>query len=157
MQIIIRIGRIICTDIAAEDIYKVLSSPEHSGKLLSRINSLSAKEKLGITVSSFSLSEDLTAALEVARIDYPTVVKKFLPAVKKSLLNAEGVPSLFRPIIRKASAEQICAFLDRLPSDKDTVLATLINRNRQQLITKIQDMAQENGIRLTVVSLEAHA
>lgn len=155
MQIIIRIGRISCTDIAAEDICKVLSSPEHSGKLLSRINSLSAKEKLGITVSSFSLSEDLTAALEVARIDYPTVVKKFLPAVKKSLLNAEGVPSLFRPIIRKASAEQICALLDRLP--KDTVLATLINRNRQKLITKIQDMAQENGIRLTVVSLEAHA
>ena len=32
-----------------------------------------------------------------------------------------------------------------------------INRNQQKLITKIQDMAQENGIRLTVVSLEAQA
>ena len=32
-----------------------------------------------------------------------------------------------------------------------------INRNQQKLITKIQDMAQESGFRLTVVSLEAQA
>lgn len=145
--------------IPAETIQKALSNivTDHSGKIVNMINALSANEKLGITVSSISLSADLTARMDVSRIDYPVVVEKFLPGLKKSLLSAGGVPSLLRPMIGKASAEQICALLDRLPGDKDSLLAALINQNQQRLISKIQEIAEGVGVRLAVESLEMRA
>ena len=130
---------------------------DHSGKIVNMINALSASENLGITVSSVSLSADLTAKLEVSRIDYPVVVEKFLPGLKKSLLSAGGVPSLLRPMIEKASVPQICALLDRLPGDKDTLLATLINQNQQRLISKVQEIVEGAGVQLTVESLEVRS
>lgn len=130
---------------------------DHSDKIVNMINALSASENLGITVSSVSLSADLTAKLEVSRIDYPVVVEKFLPGLKKSLLSAGGVPSLLRPMIEKASVPQICALLDRLPGDKDSLLATLINQNQQRLISKVQEIVEGAGVQLTAESLEVRS
>lgn len=130
---------------------------KNRGGILDMLNGLSAQEGLGITASSISLSADLTAVLEVSAIDYPVVVEKFLSTAKRGLLKASGVPSLLRPMIEKATPAQICALLEYLPGSKDAALAMLINQNQRKLISKIQEIAEKNGVRLTIASLDAKA
>ena len=91
----------------------------HNEQIVNTINDLLTKKELGVNVSGLSVSQPLVISLEVDRIDYPRVIAKFLPTVKKSLLKMGGAVKLLHPMIEKASAEQICGILDRIPGNKE--------------------------------------
>ena len=124
--------------------------------LLEAINAKLSARKIGVTVTDFSVSSDLTVTAQLGRLDYPGLVNRFLPAVRKKLLNMGGPAALLRPMIEKASAEQICGLLDRFAGgNKDAFLASLINQNQKKLISYIEKAAKKEHIPLKVHSVHA--
>lgn len=129
---------------------------EHKAHLLSLVNDLAQKNRIGLSVSDFSMNRHLEIVAEVDSIDYPCLVDKFLPLVKKNLLARGGMVTLLRPMIEKASADQICDLLDRfVGSNTDGFMATLINQNQNKLAELIEDTAAKQHIRLNISSVSA--
>lgn len=127
---------------------------EYEEKILGAINKMSEEYMLGVTLSDFSVDKDLELAAAIDRIDYPCIVDRFLPMVKEKLLSMGNMIALLRPVIEKASADQICGLLDRfVGSKKDELLATLINQNQQTLISVIEDAAGKQNVQLKLDSI----
>ena len=126
--------------------------------LLSMINQKLSSRKIGVTVTGFTVDSDLTVTAHLGQLDYPGLVNRFLPAVRKKLLNMGGPAALLRPMIEKASAEQICGLLDRFAgSNKDAFLASLINQNQKKLVSYIEKAAKKERIPLKIHSVHAEA
>lgn len=128
---------------------------EHREEILKFLNNLLEQNQIGIELSDFELWSDLMVTAQTERIDYPVLVERFLPNLKELLLSQGGVVAMMRPLIRKASAEQVCGLLDQfLGARKDEILASMVNQNQRALISRMEDMAKKQDIDLTLTSLE---
>lgn len=131
---------------------------EHKAHLLSLVNNLAQAHRVGLSVSDFSMNRHLEIMAVVDDIDYPCLVDRFLPLVKRNLLARGGMAALLRPMIEKASVDQICDLLDRFVGiNKDAFMATLINQNQDKLVELIEEIAAKQNIRLKISSVSAQA
>lgn len=131
---------------------------ENKEQILSLVNKLTKEHRIGLSVSDFSMNRHLEIGAEVDDIDYPCLVDRFLPLVKKNLLARGGMVALLRPMIEQASADQICGLLDRfMGSNKDAFMAALINQNQDKLAELIEDTAAKQNIQLKISSVSAQA
>ena len=132
----------------------VESAAESRGRLTEYVNALLAKHRMGITVSEIILNRQLEITAKVKEIDYPCLVEKYLPEVREKLLELGGMVKLLHPVIRKASAQELCSLLDRFcSSQKEFLLPSLINQNQKVLISRMETLAQNQGIRLKIESV----
>lgn len=131
---------------------------ENKARLLCAINKLAEKNEIGISMSHFSMSRNLEIAAEVEIIDDLRLVNKFLPVIKEKLLAMGSVPGMLRPVIERASADQICSLLNRFAgTNKGAFLASLINQNQNRLITLLEDAAGRQNIHLKIGSVSVQA
>lgn len=129
---------------------------EHREGLLSAVNGNLSRRKLGVTVTDLSVSRNLEVTVTLGQLDYPNLVSRFLPAVRKKLLSPGGPAALLRPMIEKASPEQICSLLDRFAGgNRDAFLASLISQNQKPLISFLEKAAEREHISLRIQSVQA--
>ena len=126
--------------------------------LLSTVNRKLSSRKVGVTLTDLAVEPDLTVMARLGQLDYPYLVNRFLPAIRKKLLNMGGPAVLLRPVIEKASAEQICGLLDRLAgNNKDAFLVSLINQNGGKLISALEKTAKKEQLTIRIQSVRAEA
>ena len=126
--------------------------------LIQIINNELNHQRIQVTLTDFAIDQELNIIAHLGQLDYPSLVSRFLPAVRRRLLKMGGPAALLRPLIEKASAEQICGIMDRLAgSNKDAFLVTLINQNQSKFISFIEKTAKKEYLRVTVESLRAEA
>lgn len=131
---------------------------EHKAWILSKANEMARKNGIGITIRDLTVTGELEFRGIVEEIDYRSIVLKFLPLVRKKLASIGEVPALLRPMLAKASPEQILGILDRIPQGiKDEIVISLLNQYQDQLREQIVKLARDNGIALTVEALEIRA
>lgn len=131
---------------------------QYKPNILLAINRLSAENGLGVCLSDLTLDRELNVEATVDRIDYSCLVDRFLGVIKEKLMGMGGMIVMLRPMIRNASATQVCDLMDRfLGERKDSFVASIINQNKQMLILVIEDAAKKQDLRLTIrdLSLEA--
>lgn len=127
---------------------------EYKERILRTLNDLSTNHKLGLQLADCSIDQNLNIMAEISEIDYVAIVDRFLPMIRDKLLGMGGLVTMFRPVIRNASAEQLCGLLDRFVGDnKEHFLASLVNQNQQRLISAIEDAAQKQDISLKISSI----
>ena len=131
---------------------------EYKDGILRLINKLSDDHKIGVTLVDCRMEPDLTITAVVGRIDYLCVAERFLPVIKEKLLGMGGFAAMLRPVIRIASAEQLCGLLNRFVGDKkDAFLTSLINQNQERLISVNEEAATKQDVRLQIASVFAEA
>lgn len=131
---------------------------EYSDKVLQMLNGLSQNNGIGVMLSDCSMDADLVIRAEVAYIDYPVIVERFLGVIRERLMSMGGAALLLRPMIQGASAVQICNLMDRiLGSRKEVFLCSLLNQNQQTLISAIEDAVRQQNIRLEIGSVAVEA
>lgn len=127
---------------------------ENKEKILAAVNKMSKDYKIGVMLSNYALNQELELAAVVSEIDYQAIAERFLPEIREKLLSMGGMVGFLKPVIEKASAEQVCGLLDKiLGKNKDAVIASLINMNQQKLISLIEETAAKQNIRLKVASV----
>ena len=152
--------RNLCSALSDEEKAELLSgfASECKESLLQIVNSELKRQQINVTATDFTIDRDLNVTAQCSQLDYPNLVGKFLPAVRKRLLKTGGAAALLRPVIEKASAEQICGLMDRfLGNNKDAFLASMINQNQRKIISLIEKIAEKEHLRLTVASVQAEA
>lgn len=123
-------------------------------RLTEYVNALLKEHRMGITISDITLDHQMEITAPVMKIDYPRLVETFLPEVREKLLGLGGMVKLLHPVIRKASAQELCSLLDRFcGSKKDSMLASLVNQNQKALIFRMETLAAKQGIRLKIQSV----
>lgn len=131
---------------------------ENKEKILAAINKMSKDYKIGVTLSNYAMNQELGLSAIVSEIDYQTIAERFLPEIREKLLNMGGMVAFLRPVIEKASAEQVCELLDKiLGKNKESLIASLINKNQQKLISLIEDAAKKQNIDLKINSIIVEA
>lgn len=131
---------------------------ENKAKVLSAVNKLSEDHKIGVTLSDYSVDQRLEFAAVVDKIDYQAIADRFLPEIREKLLNMGGMVSFLHPVIEKASAEQVCRLLDKiLGKNKESLIASLINKNQQKLISLVEDTAKKQTINLKIAAIIVEA
>ena len=131
---------------------------ENKEKILAVVNKMSKDYKIGVTLSNYAMTQELELAANVSESDYRTSAERFLPEIREKLLNMGGVVGFLKPVIEKASAEQICGLLDKiLGNKKEALIASLINMNQQKLISLVEDTARKQNIDLKINSIIVEA
>lgn len=145
--------RVMMAEITDEKINQLIAAfaAEYKPKILSAVNELSEKKKLGVQLEDFEVSPGLDVWAKAESIDYPSLVGRFLPVVKEKLLNMGGPAALLRPVIQNASASQICGLMDKLlGSRKETFIVNLINQNAEKLVATVEKTAAQKKVRLKI-------
>lgn len=145
--------RVMMAEITDEKINQLIAAfaAEYKPQILSAVNKLSEKKKLGVQLEDFEVSPGLDVWAKAASIDYPSLVGRFLPVVKEKLLNMGGPAALLRPVIQNASASQICGLMDKLlGSRKETFIVNLINQNAEKLVATVEKRAAQKKVRLKI-------
>lgn len=131
---------------------------ENRENILNAANKLSADHKIGVTLADCRVDQDLECIALSDKIDYEILAERFLPEIREKLLGMGGMAGFLRPVIEKASAQQICGLLDKLFGNKKEVLiASLINKNQQKLIFLIEDAVKKQNINLKINSIAVEA
>ena len=131
---------------------------ENKEKILAAVNKMSKDYKIGVTLSNYAMNQNLELSAIVGEIDYQTIAERFLPEIREKLLNMGGMVSLLKPVIEKASAEQICGLLDKiLGTKKEALIASLINKNQQKLISLMEDTVRKQNIDMKINSIIVEA
>ena len=150
--------RVMMAEITDERMSELISvfTTEYKEKIISMVNDLSAKQKLGVKIGDFEVTPDLEIWAKTAQVDYPSVVERFLPLVKEKLLNMGGPVALVKPMIQNASAAQICGLMDKLlGSKKEAFNINLINQNGEKLVSVVEKKAAQKKVRLKVSQFRA--
>lgn len=130
---------------------------ENKYKIISAVNKLSAKNGFGVTIADFVMTPQMEIRVKIEKIDYPCIVKRFLPMIKEKLMGMGGAVALLRPMIRNASPDQVCGLLDNLlGSNKEEFIVALVNQYAAKLVSAIDDFAATQNIRLKVGELQAY-
>lgn len=114
---------------------------EKKKKILGLLNGIS--RGLGMTLSDYTMGEDLSLAAEIGNIDYLALAEKFLPTIQEKLAAMDRIPSVLRAVIRFATAEKLVGMLDHFVSDKDAFFASLINQSDGKIISMIEKLARD--------------
>lgn len=130
---------------------------EYKCKILSAGNELLVKNHLGAKIDDFDVTPDLKVSVNVAEIDYPSIVERFLPMIKEKLMGMGGAVVLLRPVIQNASAPQVCGLLDTLLGrNKESFIVALVNQYSDKLVSTIEDAAAKKNITLKIGDLRAY-
>lgn len=129
---------------------------EQKERILHALNDLLHRQKLGLTLADCSVDPDLTVMAEVSQIDYLCITERFLPLIREKLLGMGGMAAMLRPVISRASAEQVYELVERfVGSGKDAFVASLINQNQRILISAMEDAAEKQGVRMKIHAVAA--
>lgn len=129
---------------------------ENKEKFLGAANKISADYRVGITLSDYTVDQNLVFTALIEEIDYQTIAEKFLPEIRDYLLSLVSLSGFLKPVVEKASAKQICDLLDKfLGKKKESVIVSLMNKNQLKLISLIEETARKWNIGLKINSIIA--
>ena len=92
--------------------------------------------------------------VELENIDYGALVEKALPLVADKLLEKDGVGMAILSKIAKVPPSLVTKMLNILPQDnKDDIAVTLIEKNKDKIISALLEYAGENGLSFDIKEL----
>lgn len=133
-------------------------------QIIEKANSFFSEKGLDLNVSDISVMrvlENIQIKMYFSEIDYKSLVKAAYPYVSQKLAKDEGHSKIFSLLnmiggLSGDRAEKIIiSFLDILSQEeKDDIAARIISSYKDEIITFINNFAEEKGLVITVASLD---
>lgn len=129
---------------------------ENKEKLLDIAARMLMQNGIDATVDDVALSRELEVSVAVSRINYLALAEKFFPLLRNEAVLSEDSAAAILHTLLKLPTILIRGALDKIPQrKKDEVVVYLINRYRDAILSKMMELADNNGIRLRLENLSA--
>lgn len=127
---------------------------ENKEKLHQAFCQLLKKNKIDVSLDEVSLSNNLTLNIGVSNLNYATLASKYLPLVRDSLIIGENPAMEMLHAVLKLPGMLLYAALTKIPQNKkDEAVVYLINKNKDRIIEKLEDMIANQDIHIRLGDL----
>lgn len=130
---------------------------ENKEKLHLALSRLLKKNEIVVSLDEVSLSNDLALNIEVSNLNYAALAAKYLPIVRDGLITGENPAMEMLHAVLKFPGMLLYGALAKIPQNKkDEAVAYLINKNKDRIIAKLEEMMvnQDIHIRLGDLNVE---
>lgn len=124
---------------------------EKEEKLLELCSRFLENHALPLSVSALSLSKSMELSVVLTHIDYAALARRFLPMLPTAVLKDSPLSML-----AGLPAKLLYTALEKLPQSRlEQAAVYLINKFSFQLIDKIEALAEDKGLGISLLSLSA--
>lgn len=130
---------------------------DNKEKLHQALSQLLKKNEIDVSLDEVSLSNDLALNIEVSNLNYAALAAKYLPLIRDGLIIGENPAMEMLHAVLKLPGMLLYGALARIPQNKkDEAVAYLINKNKDRIIAKLEEMMvnQDIHIRLGDLNVE---
>lgn len=127
---------------------------ENKEKLHQALSQLLKKNEIDVSLDEVSLSNDLALNIEVSNLNYAALAAKFLPLVRDGLIIGENPAVEMLHAVLKLPGMLLYGALAKIPQNKkDEAVAYLINKNKDRIIAKLEEMMANQDIHIRLGDL----
>ena len=128
---------------------------DNKEKLHQTLSQLLKKNEIDVALDEVSLSNDLALNIGVSNLNYAALAAKYLPFVRDGLIIGENPAMEMLHAVLKLPGILLYGALAKIPQDKkDEAVAYLINKNKDRIIAKLEDMLANQDIHIRLGDLK---
>ena len=128
---------------------------ENKEKLRQALSQLLKKNEIDVSLDEVNLSNDLVLAVGISNLNYAALAAKYLPFVRDGLIIGENPAMEMLHAVLKLPGMLLYGALAKIPQDKkDEAVAYLVNKNKDKIIAKIEDMLVKQDIHIRLADLK---
>lgn len=156
-------SEVICTMLDAvsqDDKYEivVLLVRENKDKIRQALSQLLKQNDIDVSLDDMTLSDEMELSIAVSNLNYTTLAAKYLPMVRNSFIMDENPATAILTALLKLPGMLLYGALAKIPQDKkDETVAYLVNKNKDKIIAKIEDMLVKQNIHIRLADLKVEA
>lgn len=146
--------------ISGENLLDILSiaAAEYQEKILQALEKAAEKHSFPIEITNLSISKTGKLFLQINKIDYPAIVRNYRSAILNAPVSiiAENILLQNFFVMLRLSLTAGLTVLSKIPSRMlDNLVITLVNRNADKLLEKINDLLAKKNFCLQLENLQA--
>lgn len=146
--------------ISGENLLDILSiaAAEYQEKILQALEKAAEKHSFPIEITNLSISKRGKLFLQINKIDYPAIVRNYRSAILNAPVSiiAENILLQNFFVMLRLSLTAGLTVLSKIPSRMlDNLVITLVNRNADKLLEKINDLLAKKNFCLQLENLQA--
>ena len=156
-------SEVICTMLDAvsqNDKYEIVALliRDNQEKLKKMLSQLLAQNDIDVSLDDMTLSDEMELSIAVSNLNYATLAAKYLPMVRNSFIMDENPATAILTALLKLPGMLLYGALAKIPQDKkDETVAYLVNKNKDKIIAKIEDMLVKQNIHIRLADLKVEA
>lgn len=146
--------------ISGEDILDILSiaAVQYQEKILPALEKAAEGHGFPMEITDLSINKKGELCLQIDKMDYPSIVRNYRSTildVPVSMITENILLQNFFMMLRLSLATGLTV-LSRIPTRMlDNLVITLVNRNADKLLEKLNDFLAKNDFSLRLVNLQA--
>lgn len=150
----------ICTMLDAvsqDDKYEivVLLVRENKDKIRQALSQLLKQYDIDVSLDDITLSDEMELSIAVSNLNYASLAAKYLPMVRNSFIVDENPATAILTALLILPGMLLYGALAKIPQDKkDETVAYLVNKNKDKIIAKIEDMLVKQDIHIHLADLK---
>ena len=128
---------------------------ENKAKLHQALSQLLKKNEIDASLDEVSLSNDLSLNIGVSNLNYAALAEKYLPLMRNSVIISENPITDMVAALLKLPSMLLYGALNKIPqTKKDEAVAYLINKNKDRIVAKLEEMMVNQDIHIRLDDLE---
>ena len=153
-------SEVICTMLDAvsqDDKYEivVLLVRENKDKIRQALSQLLKQYDIDVSLDDITLNDEMELSIAVSNLNYASLAAKYLPMVRNSFIVDENPATAILTALLKLPGMLLYGALAKIPQDKkDETVAYLVNKNKDKIIVKIEDMLMKQDIHIRLADLK---
>lgn len=143
--------------VSQDDKYEIVALlvRDNQEKLKQMLSQLLKQNDIDVSLDEMSLSEALELSIAVSNLNYAALAAKYLPLVRNSFIIGENPAIEMLTALLKLPGMLLYGALAKIPQEKkDEAVAYLVNKNKDKIIAKIEDMLVKQDIHIRLANLE---
>lgn len=128
---------------------------ENKEKLHQALSQLLKKNEIDVFLDEVNLNNDLVLSVGISNLNYAALAAKYLPFVRDGLIIGENPAMEMLHAVLKLPGMLLYGALAKIPQEKkDEAVAYLINKNKDRIIAKLEDMIANQDIHIQLDDLK---
>lgn len=128
---------------------------ENKEKLHQALSQLLKKNEIDVFLDEVNLNNDLMLSVGISNLNYAALAAKYLPFVRDGLIIGENPAMEMLHAVLKLPGMLLYGALAKIPQEKkDEAVAYLINKNKDRIIAKLEDMIANQNIHIQLDDLK---
>lgn len=128
---------------------------ENKEKLRQALSQLLKQNEIDVSLDEIDISNDMVIGVGISNLDYAALAAKYLPFVRDGLIIGENPATEILHAMLKLPGMLLYGALAKIPQNKkDETVAYLINKNKDRIIAKLEDMLANQDIHIRLDDLK---
>lgn len=128
---------------------------DNKEKLHQALSQLLKQNDIDASLDEVSLSNDLVISIGISNLNYAALATKYLPLIRDNLIVGENPAMEMLSAVLKLPGMLLYGALAKIPqSKKDEAVAYFINKNKDRIIAKLEEMMANQDIHIRLGDLK---